>query len=360
MIDYERSTLVPMRASDSPWGSPPNGYELLKIEIEFFIQNYVDTHGALPTNNVIQLEACRIIFAADASVDTADHTDSMGHRESWIRDLVMSSPELARQARFGPIKTASESRHSSLKINGKDYIFEHCPLEAQLRAFVLEQSILAGTLNDAQLQTQMCEIVRQMERTSLTPSDMFANWIFKGIFSGPEWLCDFKSRAGISDAVVLPSLTSNIQPQHIMDEWTQLAQQPLSPFDPGRTTSSPDHLQSLFDDEELWRHSASMDTGMKSATFDINAPVPITNSTIFDMNDRPRVLLPDDTNFHRVFESDIRRWVAATMSPKNPNCHVPTDEEIQHQARWIMYDGKLSRHYQHNHCHAIRVLTNTR
>jgi hypothetical protein len=27
------------------------------------------------------------------------------------------------------------------------------------------------------------------------------------------------------------------------------------------------------------------------------------------------------------------------MSPKNPNCHVPSDLEIQHQARWIMYDG---------------------
>jgi hypothetical protein len=357
MIDYERSTLVPMRASDSPWGSPPNGYELLKIEIEFFIQNYFDTHGTLPTNDVIQLEACRIIFAADASVDTAIHTDSMAHKESWLRDLVMSSPDLARQARFGPIKTASESRHSSLKINGKDYIFEHCPLEAQLRAFVLEQNITGGLFNDAQLQTQMCEIVRQMERISLTPSDMFANWIFKGIYSGPEWLRDFKSRAGISDAADISGLTSDIQSQHIMDEWTQLTHQPPSPFDTGQTTSSPHDGPSLFDDEELWRHSAAMNTSTNSATSNIEVAVPIISSTIFDMNDRPRVLLPDDTNFHRVFESEIRRWVAATMSPKNPNCHVPTDEEIQHQARWIMYNGKLSRHHHCNTCDAPRVLT---
>jgi len=26
------------------------------------------------------------------------------------------------------------------------------------------------------------------------------------------------------------------------------------------------------------------------------------------------------------------------MSPNNPNCHAPTDNEIQHQARWILYD----------------------
>ena len=57
------------------------------------------------------------------------------------------------------------------------------------------------------------------------------------------------------------------------------------------------------------------------------------------MYGRLRSLLPDDTNFYRIFDSDMRRWAASTLSPKNPNCHVPSDEEIQHQARWIMYDG---------------------
>ncbi|KAJ0300803.1 hypothetical protein Brms1b_012685 [Colletotrichum noveboracense] len=26
------------------------------------------------------------------------------------------------------------------------------------------------------------------------------------------------------------------------------------------------------------------------------------------------------------------------MSPNNPNSHIPTDEEIRHQARWVLYD----------------------
>jgi hypothetical protein len=345
MIDYERKTLVPMRASDSPWGSPPNGYELLKIEIEFFIQNYSDNNGILPTNDVIQFEACRIIFAADASLDADLPTDPMAYRESWLRDLVMSSPDLARQARFGPIKTASESRHSSLKINGKDAIFEHCPLEAQLRAFVLEQQISGGPLPDIQLQTQMCEIVRQMEKTSLTPSDMFANWVVKGIYSGPEWLSNFKMRASITNAVEHLSPSLDMQSQQIMDEWAQLTQQPLSPFDPGHNLSSPQDQLSPFDENEFSRVLASMTTDMTSLAPSTGAAVPITSSALFDMNDRPRVLLPDDTNFHRVFESDIRRWVAATMSSKNPNCHIPSDEEIQHQARWIMYNGECSFQY---------------
>jgi hypothetical protein len=64
-----------------------------------------------------------------------------------------------------------------------------------------------------------------------------------------------------------------------------------------------------------------------------------TTATQVDTYGRLRSLLPDDTNFYRIFDSDMRRWAASTLSPKNPNCHVPSDEEIQHQARWIMYDG---------------------
>src|SRR4051812_38850422 len=93
-IDYERSTFIPMRATDPPWGSPPNAYELLKIEIEFFIQNYVDTHRKMPTNDAIQLDACRVIFSADAAVDTDLHSVPVD-QSSWLRDLILSSTELA-------------------------------------------------------------------------------------------------------------------------------------------------------------------------------------------------------------------------------------------------------------------------
>ncbi|KAJ0289552.1 hypothetical protein CBS470a_004364, partial [Colletotrichum nupharicola] len=34
----------------------------------------------------------------------------------------------------------------------------------------------------------------------------------------------------------------------------------------------------------------------------------------------------------------LSRFVASTMSPNNPNSHIPTDEEIRHQARWVLYD----------------------
>lgn len=46
----------------------------------------------------------------------------------------------------------------------------------------------------------------------------------------------------------------------------------------------------------------------------------------------------NDSNCYRRLARELGRWVAATMSPNNPNSHVPTDAELQHQARWILYD----------------------
>ena len=63
-----------MKASDPPWGSPPNAYELIKVEIEFFIQRHFDIAGQLPTNDALQLEACRIIFAAEATASVQLNT----------------------------------------------------------------------------------------------------------------------------------------------------------------------------------------------------------------------------------------------------------------------------------------------
>lgn len=45
-----------------------------------------------------------------------------------------------------------------------------------------------------------------------------------------------------------------------------------------------------------------------------------------------------DPNFYKWLGRELGRWVTSTMSPNNPNCHVPSDKEIQHHARFLMYD----------------------
>ncbi|KAH4807217.1 hypothetical protein HBH61_137380 [Parastagonospora nodorum] len=338
-IHYERNTLVPMRATDTPWGSPPNGYELVKIEIEFFIQNYIDIHSRLPSNDDIQVEACRIIFAAESAPDANSSVTSTLSRESWLRDVIMASPELTRRARFGPLRTSSESRHSPMKINGKEHLFEDCPFEARLRAFVVDHHISGTSLVDGQLQTQMCTIVREMERVSNTPSDMYANWIMKCICSGNWWLQSFKQRAGVvsttDPSIALPEV--HLQRAHI--DWIQSTFQSLSYFDAAQNVTQTQHNSLPLVSPDLLPPK-ELNTNMTQSVSSEAQIIPLTQTTMFDMRGKQQGFLPpEDTNYFRIFESDMRRWVAATMSPKNPNCHVPSDQEIQHQARWIMYDG---------------------
>ena len=324
LIDWERGTLIPMKGSDPSWGTPPNAYELLKVEIEFYIQRTFDNEGRLPDNDAIQLEACRIIFAAETNSVTHTPTSTAYHDISWLRDLIMSSREITERARFQPVRTSRESRHFPLRILAKDHLFEQCPMEARLQDFVLRQKVADAVLDDAQLHNEACQIVRLMEQESSTPSDVFANWIVKGIYSGTNWLANFKKRAVISDT---------IDPLHLSSGYS-LDATSKSTW-PG---SSPSKTSVSASDTHVSSKDVSDIVSPLPAFLEANTVVStLVNQT--DVHGRLRMLLPDDTNFYRIFDSDMRRWAASTLSPKNPNCHVPSDEEIQHQARWIMYDG---------------------
>ncbi|EOA84566.1 uncharacterized protein SETTUDRAFT_136488 [Exserohilum turcica Et28A] len=324
LIEWERYTLIPMKGSDPSWGTPPNAYELLKIETEFFIQRYFDENGQLPDNDAMQLEACRIIFAAEATSATNSPGKENQHQVSWLRDLVMSSPTLTKRAMFQPVRSSRESRHFPLVINAKGHLFEHCPMEARLRGFVMEQMLAGGVLNDTQLHNQACQIVRQMEQETGTPSDTFANWLVKGIYSGTDWLSKFKQRADIVDIIE----TAGVPSGPMLETWSG-SSWPRLPHANGRV-SEPDMTS-------LSQQTHSSFTPLSE--FPEEVSITPSTATQPDTQGRQRTLLPDDTNFYRVFESDMRRWAASTLSPKNPNCHVPSDEEIQHQARWIMFDG---------------------
>jgi len=82
--------------------------------------------------------------------------------------------------------------------------------------------------------------------------------------------------------------------------------------------------------------SSSVLAATSQPTPDMNLPA--TDISPWSLWNACGTFMPGDTNFHRYFVGDLARWVASTVSPNNPNTHVPSDEEIQHQARWIMYD----------------------
>ncbi|CAI4210627.1 unnamed protein product [Parascedosporium putredinis] len=150
---------------------PRNAYELIKVELDYYMGKTLEL--GVPEDSQLQVEACL----------------------SWFRDLIMSSETLRQQAQFGPLRSQAENRLAILKINGKDNLFEACPLEMELHEFVRAKKLLGLTAMDDELQEEACRIVGQMEEVSTHPSENVANWLIRLIKCSTGWLADFRQRA---------------------------------------------------------------------------------------------------------------------------------------------------------------------
>lgn len=308
-IEWERYTPTPYKAGVAPVNSPTNAYDLVRVEIEDWIQNRFDISGKMPSNQEMQLEACRIIFASEA----ASATDSR-QSGSWLRDLLMSSDELATRAKFGPLRMRNEGILSRLQINGKDNLFELCPLEAELRAFVEFESMMGNSIRDNIIQDRACQTIPSVSSAVTTFSDTFKNFITTLIYANPSWLSTFKQRAGISCTKNTEMISLGIGE---MPYPMALGVEPQGVGDPTTFTLSQQYSCIPTDSVNLQKYEPCINAVMEHSHY---------NSHV------------NNVNFHDWLLRDLTRWVKATMSPNNPNRHIPSDEEIQHQARWMMYN----------------------
>ncbi|KAF7552348.1 hypothetical protein G7Z17_g4396 [Cylindrodendrum hubeiense] len=186
-IETERNTPFPFEASNAPPESPPNAYGLIELELMHFVQGFYDGSRKLPTSDEIQFEACRIILASEA-LSTEDSPSS-----SWLRDLIMSSESIVRQAKFSPMRSSAERRLPLLKINGQDGLFDSCPLEIQLHDFV--RAGQSAPLTDQELQKEASRIIRRIEDQSTSPAEFIANWLIELVALSTSWLNGFRLRA---------------------------------------------------------------------------------------------------------------------------------------------------------------------
>jgi hypothetical protein len=312
------------------------------------MQNHFYQHARMPTGDEMQLEACRILFASEP-------LSHGGLCCSWLRDLVFSNAEISQRAQFGPMRTNAESRLSSMEISGKNNIFEGCPFETQLQEFVQAKQLLGLSIRDDELREECCMIVGRLEEVSATPSDFIANWLIKVIHSPGDWLLPFRQRTGIE----LIGLSEGLNLNAMIQDYTRLEQELGSYLSMQRVigvepteedlrhqarviihgTDSP--LNHTAADDDYWlaafrqRHSTTTDT---SETW--NTPlrpdphILAARSLVL----KTSTAFLNDHNYWRWFTQELRRWVAAIMSPHNPASRVPSDEEIQHYARWISYN----------------------
>lgn len=181
------------------------------------------------------------------------------------------------------MKSAAKSRYTELRIHSKKDIFEHCKLESGLREYVDMLGLLSLEVGDEELQREACEIIKNM----VGASPMFTGLLIGLVNASTRWLVPFRLRAG------------------------------LSCHDSGQIESQ-DNLSQL---------NALPFFG--NTAHDNLALTPALDQKIVSLN---------DGNMYRGLTRDLTRYVARTISPLNPTSHVPTDEELQYQARWIEYD----------------------
>lgn len=400
MIAFERYSPFPFSATNAPLESPPNAYELLKMEMVHFGDNVYEKTGNLPWATEMHVEACRIIFASEipyfkSNMDQVTPSAGTSY-DSWLRDMVMFADDIVKRARLSPLRSPSESRLAVLNIIGKDNIFDACPLERHLLQYVEENK--GQVITDSALQYEACQALRKAESESKETGNIVATWLIELANSSTAWIQAFRKRVGLP---IMGDMRVSVAPAQAytrVDAFTKqynelnrrlafyvdtLKRHGMQPND---ASLRQQFLRIIdeFDDAD-WRQEVARNQGWLGRFKRRNMPwtswgahkhsqpqshvygQPRSDSPIPgpDPGLDPRPPKPDspvgsgraesgdspiignpkrgyyflnDPNFDRLVARELARWVAATMSPHNPNQHVPTDEELQHQARWIMFE----------------------
>ncbi|KAI8717166.1 hypothetical protein NCS52_00791500 [Fusarium sp. LHS14.1] len=304
LIHYERNSPWPFTTQQGLTGSPASAFELIKTELEYFNAYYTNARHSPPPDEELLYESCCIIFGAEIL-----SKESAIPEPSWLRDLLMSSDEVVKQARIRPMKSAAKSRITALRINGKDNIFQACPMEERLQRYTEIPKLLALKVEDDELQREACAVVQAMNESSPHPSVMFANFLTGLILGSTKWLIPFRQRAGLTlnDSTSSVVLDAGSGPPIVADLVPNIESLPLSIEQQSPT--------------ELWDMTDSPTEGLKTNGIEVPASYHLF-----------------DANCYRRLGRELTRFAMSTMSTRNPKSHVPTDEELQHQARWIMFD----------------------
>ncbi|KAJ0313932.1 hypothetical protein Brms1b_007352 [Colletotrichum noveboracense] len=320
MIHMERYSPWPFTTKQGVPETPPSAFELIKTEINHFATDYQNTNGRMPTNAELLYESCCIIFGSEP---TSLAKKPVTPASSWLRDLLMSSDVIVKQARVRPLKTARRSRITYLCINGKADIFDQCALEEQLQSYVDISKLIEPEVSDSDLQREACSIVQQVDSASSCwtmpssprPSETFSTFLYGLINESTHWLAPFRQRMQLPPSESADSPTLDIGNQHFLSAALTEPTGQSSAMDTGSSSPEADVV-------------GSSATGNTASGADAEMPGLNTRTTFF----------VNEENCYRRLALSLVRFVKITTSPRNPNRHIPSDAELQHQARWISFE----------------------
>ncbi|KAF0327374.1 C2H2 type zinc finger domain-containing protein, partial [Colletotrichum asianum] len=318
LIHYERSTVWPISSVRGSSDTPTSAYELLKLELEYSIQGCLAKDGCLPSDKQLHHEACSIILGADViSTQPASSTPS------WLRDVFLCS-EAANEARLMPLQQVAKSRLTQLKITGKWSIFDQCRLELELRRIVLTHNNRRAAMSDDKLQEEAASILQRAEACSPKPSKYCAEFLVRVVRGSKLWIEPFRERVRQLSGIGVESDASNTA---VDAKGSSRKKQDISQGTAGTSTSTSTSISPSDVDER----NTSLD---RMPAFTI---VNTSGNTEIRQGIHVPFLLNDHDSYTRL-ATNLSRFVGATMSPNNPNRHVPTDYELRYQARWMWFN----------------------
>ncbi|KAK4231323.1 homeobox protein 4 [Podospora fimiseda] len=294
-----------------------NIFELDPMELE--LEVYVKARrllGLTAMDNELQNEACNII----RRMDEASNYPTEEVVQFFMRLVNSSTSWLAAFRQRACLPRSEDIKDTYQRCKNPNLIDNtiHNPtrLEFELAEYVKDQKALGIETTDADLQRQARVLIYEKDDGwNQTAAD------------DPRWLAAFKERHVFGNPAMqgntpLPLTHEGLCP----DLWAKSLQLQLS------TNTNRYSAQGSTSSSSISSSSISPTTSMSMSMSMSTPPLqPRTKSSV------PANLLCDINCYNRL-ATELKSFVASCVAPHNPKRHVPTDAELQHQARWIIYE----------------------
>lgn len=349
LIHKERMSLLPYIATRGCPQARRTLYDLVKMGLVDFI-NDLAASGKVPTDEDLLRQSRQICYAIDNATD-----DNRYSGATWFRDL------LFHEVKDHKFREVGSSSLDTMYSPGKQH-----PEERKLKDFVNSCKQLGIVPTESQLQMNALRILADLECTSSFRCNAALSWFKFLITSSNKWLRDFRLRTQL---LYCPDMPEDVQGRgsdfpaaidriqrssllslvdyavqqdsnyHITEpvQWSTSTENTSDTlhWDIGSFTSAPKQLM-----------GANLSLQRSPAAFDCQA-LPLYPKAAQNMQNTGysssksanfQTYSFSDANCYRRLTHELGRFVSSCISDSNPARHWPSDEEIQRQARWIIFD----------------------
>lgn len=338
--------------------------------------NFANNQAALGleiTDDDLRAEACRSLIASSGGTEPLTY-EVMA---SWFKEMIMCPDDtlwledVKRKAGLLEDATLKQGKASDcsaeaagIDIDDREAVDKYCELERRLADHVNGQKALGLTPTDNELKAAGCRMVLEYDRMySVVHSATAATWFCDQIMGSNSWLKNFRERMGLPPSSQMEvadsesngntstdrSIHTSLRLEKELAEFvkTQLALGVI-PSDSALQRQArliiyevdDGFFQTLADDTTwlLRFKQAHGITALTEANSAVTAPPQSIQSQQHSSNPSRPLYTLQDSKCYRRLELELARFAASCMSPHAPHPHIPSDDEIRRQARWILYN----------------------